>query len=368
MKRIYLILRNIRTTLIIVIITFLLLETVLRLYHLINPLFVFPDNSDDRFRGKPYAADYDFTLNSRGFKDTEFRTEKVEGTRRIVGIGDSLLFGTVPYQHNFLTILEEEWNLLETAPRIEVFNMGIPATGPRQYLSVLIKDALPLRPDVALVFIYIGNDFLESSRKPILQYPFVVAAGKYIVDLIRHVEGSTTFHSRTSQYNDDAPTWSRDWFLQIEIGRSDIYAPGSTMLAERLPRMMYFVDEMRRVCKEQEIALYVVLIPDEVQIDQTLQLDVLTALHLEQDQLDFDLPNKRLAQELEERAIKYLDLLPVFREAGRERRLYIPRDTHWNIEGNRLAANLLRDFLRKELSASPGESLGLHPSDAKGIR
>ena len=352
MKTVGLIMRNIRTALVIVIITWVLLETALRIYHFVNPLFVFPDNSDIRFRGKPYAADYDFTLNSKGFKDTEFHTEKVNGTHRIVGIGDSFLFGTVPYQYNFLTILEQEWNLLKTKPPVEVFNMGIPGTSPREYLSVLIKDALPLRPDMTIVFIYIGNDFIEITRKPLLQHSFVVAAAKYASDLIRHVEGGMIIHGRTLQYNDDTPTLSEDKFLQIEVGRSDIYAQDSKKLADGLSRVMYFFDEISRVCKEKDIALYVVLIPDEVQIDRNLQHDVVMARHLDNDNLDFDLPNKRLTQELQVRGIKHLDLLPAFKEVGRARRLYIPRNTHWNVEGNRLAASVLRDFLRNELSAS----------------
>ena len=352
MKALLSVTRAIKTTIAVLIITFLLLEAALRLYHFVNPLFVFPDNSDNRFRGKPYGADYDFTLNSKGFKDVEFRGEKVNGIRRLVGIGDSFVFGTVPYEYNFLTVLEEEWNRLQTASPVEVFNMGIPGTSPRQYLSVLIKDALPLEPDAALVFIYIGNDFIESSKKPLLQHSFVVAAGKFVWDFMRHLEGGVTPHSRTSQYKDDAATLSVDKFLEIEIGRSDIYALGSKLLEERLPRVMYFVDEIHRVCKEKDIALYIVLIPDEVQMDPQLQQDVLTALHLPSDELDFDLPNTRLAQELQGRGIKHLDLLPAFKGASKERRLYIPRNTHWNIEGNRLAASLLIDFLRHEFSTS----------------
>jgi hypothetical protein len=352
MKALLSVTRAIKATIVVLIITFLLLETVLRLYHVVNPLFVFPDNSDNRFRGQPYGADYDFTLNSKGFKDVEFRGEKVNGIRRLVGIGDSFVFGTVPYKYNFLTVFEEAWNRLQTATPIEVLNMGIPGTSPRQYLSVLIKDALPLQPDAALVFIYIGNDFIEISKKPLLQHSFVIAAGKFVLDLIRHLEGGVTPHSRTSQYKDDAATLSVDKFLEIETGRSDIYARGSRMLEERLPRVMYFVDEINRVCKEKNIALYIVLVPDEVQMDPKLQQDVLTALQLPSHELDFDLPNKRLAQELEGRGIKHLDLLPAFKDASRERRLYIPRNTHWNIEGNRLAASLLIDFLRHELSTS----------------
>jgi len=60
---------------------------------------------------------------------------------------------------------------------------------------------------------------------------------------------------------------------------------------------------------------------------------------------DFVAPNRRLAEDLRSQGIRYLDLLGPFREAGRRARLYKPRDTHWNIAGNRLAADLIRDAL-----------------------
>ena len=62
----------------------------LRLYHFVNPLFVFPDKSDTRFDESRMAM---MVISPNGFKDIEFRSEKVNGTRRLVGIGDSFVFG-----------------------------------------------------------------------------------------------------------------------------------------------------------------------------------------------------------------------------------------------------------------------------------
>jgi hypothetical protein len=59
MKAILSVTQAVKTTITVLVITFIFLETVLRLYHFVNPLFVFPDNSDNRYRGKPYGDDYD---------------------------------------------------------------------------------------------------------------------------------------------------------------------------------------------------------------------------------------------------------------------------------------------------------------------
>src|SRR5829696_2539212 len=140
----------IRDSTIVFILTFTLLEGSLRLYHYIYPSFIFPDNSENRFRNKPFDSNYGFTLNSGGFHDTEFQQDKPPGSIRIVGIGDSFVFSVVPYQHNFLTLLEEKMNATSDR-RFDILNMGIPRTSPREYFSVLVKEALPLKPDVALI-------------------------------------------------------------------------------------------------------------------------------------------------------------------------------------------------------------------------
>ena len=61
---------------VVAVITFLVAELTLRLYNRISPSFVFYSTSYNRFRGKPFAPDYDFHLNSKGFKDVEFNTQK----------------------------------------------------------------------------------------------------------------------------------------------------------------------------------------------------------------------------------------------------------------------------------------------------
>jgi hypothetical protein len=62
----------------------------------------------------------------------------------------------------------------------------------------------------------------------------------------------------------------------------------------------------------------------------------------------------RLGEELRVRKIRYVDLLEPFRLKTKDFRLYKLRDTHWNIAGNRLAADVLYDFLHEAIHA-PGE-------------
>jgi lysophospholipase L1-like esterase len=335
------VLRYIRDAGIIFILTFALLEGSLRLYYYFSPVFIFPDNSENRFRGKPFVSNFGFTLNSKGFHDTEFQSEKLPGSIRIVAIGDSFVFGVVPYQYNFLTLLEDKMNRPGDR-RVEILNMGISATSPREYFSVLVKEALPLKPDAAIICIFVGNDFIEISPKPLLHHSWVILAAKYAIDLLRYVE-PTSEHGPRSQYVDEAPTFSEAYFLEIEAMRTEVYDPLSPMFSERLPRVMTWINEIKTACENYGMQLFVMLIPDELQVSHELQERVLEKIG--KDKLDFDRPNKRLAEELRARTIRYLDVLEPFRLRTRNARLYKPRDTHWNIAGNELAADLLHKFL-----------------------
>ena len=60
------------------------------------PPYIFYENSYSRFRGKPLADDYDFRLNSMGFKDLEPKKEKESNVYRILALGDSFVFEVVP--------------------------------------------------------------------------------------------------------------------------------------------------------------------------------------------------------------------------------------------------------------------------------
>jgi SGNH hydrolase-like domain, acetyltransferase AlgX len=85
------------------------------------------------------------------------------------------------------------------------------------------------------------------------------------------------------------------------------------------------------------------LIPDDVQVDCTLQAQVLKLkeVNSKADDFDFKLPNKLLAARLRQENIECLDLLDEFIRAGNSTALYKPNDSHWNIAGNRLAADVI---------------------------
>jgi hypothetical protein len=318
-------------------------EILFRAYNRMNPSFIFYSDSYDRFRPPPGARHFDTVLNSRGFNDVEYPATKPTGVRRIVALGDSFTWGVVPYAANFLTLLETE---LARDQQTEVINMGIPGAEPKDYLSLLVAEGLAFEPDIVLVGFYIGNDFEAPERKA-YEYSYVATFIRFLWQL-RSVEAPPSAWPDTfTDYDDGRPAFARERFLEIEADRAQIFMVGNTEFGDAVSRVAGDLREMQAVCSRSGADLYVVLMPAEVQVDTTLQEEVMRAHRSGRDAFDFAQPNRLLAAALSNAGIAFVDLLPVFMEHSRTTRLYKPQDTHWNIAGNRVAADALTAFVRR---------------------
>jgi lysophospholipase L1-like esterase len=329
----------------IVLVSCLLSEIALRVYDYFNPLFMFYDESYNRFRGRPLADDWDFKLNSRGFKDVEF-FEKRPGAHRILGLGDSFAFGVVPYRHNYLTLLEER--LQRDNPAAEVLNVGIPGTGPRDYLALLVREGLALEPDAVLLSFFVGNDFDESWRgeRPLYSYSYVASLIHYLFQVLPKYEG--TFSHGKAEYCDDCPNLDEEAYLGLVGARSLIYLEEYQDFSKVVDNAAYYLARIRDLCARKGIELFVVIIPDEVQFGGELQRRVRERFFPRQT-WNNTRPITALAARLERLGIPYLDLYPHFAAEASGTALYRPRDTHWTIRGNRLAAEVIFDWLRPSM-------------------
>lgn len=335
-------------------ITFTLSEITFRIYNKINPTFVFYDYSYNRWRGKPNAEDYEFKLNSQGFKDVEFTVKKDPQTYRVLGIGDSFTFGVVPYPDNYLTVLEEQLN--QAGKRVEIINMGIPGMGPRDYLSILSNEGLELKPDRVLLSFFIGNDFSDNKLTQNMRrenYSYVIEFFRSLIKIQQNYEGHIFNPQERGNYPDNKPTFSEEQFLEIEAERSVQYLTNEESQAAFKDLFKDAVSDLKKIkalCDYQNIALTVIIIPDEVQVNSELQAKIIERFELEDSSLiDFKLPNRLLQAELQQANIDSIDLLDEFIKVSKQKRLYKPLDTHWNIAGNQLAADIIQQQLTEKI-------------------
>jgi hypothetical protein len=322
---------------IILFITFALAEVTLRIYNGIKPQPIFYSTSYNRFRGKPFSPDYDgFHLNSRGFKDVEYSTQKTAGTFRILGIGDSFAFGSVPYVNNYLTLVKDELN--RDGKHVELLNMGIPGTGPADYLSLFLHEGLELNPDMMLLSFFIGNDFEEQTRS-FLSYSYAASAIKFLIDFNTKLEGKVIHGD--AKYDEKANTFTDAEYLGLERARSFIFVRNNKRFERGFDEAWSQVREMYQICQRLGIRFLVLLIPDELQVNDQLQQRVINASRFRPESFDFSLPNQMLIGKFRESSIDFIDLRDDFASISKSMRLYKPNDSHWNIAGNRTASEII---------------------------
>lgn len=334
--------------LVIVLITFVLGEVVLRVYDHFSPSFLFENEIYNRFRGKAGAYHWDFPLNSKGFNDVEFGP-KSPTTRRILAVGDSFAFGVVPYRYNYLTLLEER--LKASSMVVEVLNAGVIKTGPRDYLALLVREGFALQPDAVLLSFFIGNDFdrwepMKRRFYRFYRYSYVATLLWSTYKLLRYYEGPVVM-PRPTTYCDDCPTFDPEFFLKIETQRSIVFLDDDRTFRARVDDALAALAQIKRLCDVHRIPLFVVIIPDEMQVNMALQKEIMARLP-PGTKWDNTQPNRLLGERLHRLGVPYLDLYPAFAEAAKTTVLYRPRDTHWNIAGNRLAAEAIGNRLLAE--------------------
>ena len=322
-------------------------ESGLRLLNLVNPMPIFYTDSYSRFRGRPDSPYLDSRLNALGFNDVDHaRVPPAHVRYRIAAIGDSVAFGVVPYAANYLTLLETE---LAPDGSVEVLNMGVPGTGPKDYLSILVAEGLPFNPDLVMAGFFIGNDF-ETAGRELYEHSYLATSLYFFWRLgTAGAPAGILVGAGSSSYADNEPTFAPERFLEIEVDRAWIYSPGDARLSSAVAGALGYLRQMRDVSAAAGAEFLVVLIPDEVQINGELADLVLRAYGVGQDGLDFPQPNRLMAEALTQEGIPFLDLLPAFEQEERDGRLYKPRDTHWNLAGNQLAAATMVPVLRDRI-------------------
>jgi Arc/MetJ family transcription regulator len=115
---------------------------------------------------------------------------------------------------------------------------------------------------------------------------------------------------------------------------------------------------MRDHLLRRGVAFAIVILPDEIQVDDRLLARVLDRYGLSRADYAMDLPQTIVQRIARENGIQSLDLLWKFHEAAARdpAPLYLPRNTHWNDEGNQLAASLLLPWLKEQISQLPDPS------------
>lgn len=294
---------------------------------------------------------------------------KPPGTLRIVGLGDS--FGTEGGTENYHYLLETL--LRDDGTSAEVVNFSHPAYQPSDELEIIRRFGGCYQPDLLLHSFYIGNDFLVPEGE-LVSYRgigfrlvrgwqdyrprrFALATWLHYCDLAWRDQ---KLRDAQNARDDHPGAMAQETFLRVEreCFQSCCLEPPPEM---RWAETIQLLDAIQAVAARMGARYVLVLQPFQSQVEPQLRQEVEQEYGLNSAEYDLDLPQKFLVRYCDARQVPCLDLLPAFRTIGSTEGLYLPRNTHYNREGNALAARTIYNFLREKHLLDPKDKAAVSP-------
>jgi hypothetical protein len=304
---------------------------------------------------------------SRGYLTKEvFKKEK--GVFRILSLGDSFAVYAPDNNKNlnYNALLQEKYAAL-SGQKVEIVNAGMPSVGPGYYWRVLENFGDRINPDLVLVGFFLGNDFYEfefniiigeliyepyNLKKKLWGYQhfkssrlFKLLRHNYF--LYRERERKTQEISKTGGISEG--TFSNESFLEIAKGRTWIFRKDKQVdLESKWRQGSLVIAQMKQWSDKRRVPMVLVIFPDQLQVDKDLREEISQIYGINENSLNLDYPNRLLQTFCRKNNIHCLDLLGPFQNNPDSQHLYALRDTHWNEAGNRLAANLIFQYLEDQ--------------------
>lgn len=244
-------------------------------------------------------------------------------------VGDEVTLGGI---HNDGALSQLE----VLVPGIRVTNFSMPQAGPREYASELTDRVLDCQPDLVLTFVSVGEDILSES------------AGAELFDW-RSLQLSQLPLARQLARTrvKDTPDTSTDPadFLQL-LGRelSVCRTPIDTATERRWKKTFRHLDGLVRECQRSQIEMALVVVPSQFQVNQVLCETLCRRMGYQHQQLDLDLPQRKLATFAGDRKVECVDLLPHLRLCDEPP--YERSTRQWNTTGAAVAVRTIGGWLQ----------------------
>lgn len=325
----------------------------------------------------PFAERDGYVSSSRSLATPEYADTKAPGTIRLVLLGDSFTAGRFPIARHWTTLVAADL-ATRTARPVEPIRLAVPGTGPQFQLRLFEIEGARLAPDLVVLAFFVGNDFFDELggafvRGPLDRIALALRARSLAWRLAGNVarlatglaprpgppdrdppaaaagRGGYEVDAFARDFDETLPSFREEAYLAIEAERLSLCLAGETgRFATRLARVLETIDQLDAHVRAIGARFVVLLIPDEYQVDPAVF--AAAARHAGRHPADYDLdrPQRDLARALDARGIPVLDLLAASRGAAANASLYLPRDTHWNTAGHRLAAAELARFVAEQ--------------------
>jgi lysophospholipase L1-like esterase len=297
-------------------------------------------------------------INSQGLRDDKVPYQKPPDEYRILALGDSFTVELeVEKEQVWTEILEE---LLSTEGAAQVINAGTRGYGSDQEYLFLREEGLKYSPDLVLVAFFVndvlGNRLDHQEGRKYAKPRFVLRDGQL------HLTNVPPPKPPASPLKSLGELLERSYLYRfareaLEMSSSEelpayyqVYQTNYTPEWEEAWKVTEAIlVEMQQLAKSVDAQLFICYLPEQNQVSDSEWNQI--ALHNEEaSSYDRERPNHLLGELCARHGIPYLDLTPAFRQhiaTGRPY-LYFPVNAHLNVEGNRLAAQLIYEYLVKQ--------------------
>ena len=292
--------------------------------------------------------------NSHGHRDIEVTLKKPSGVFRILVLGDSFTVGAnVRQEEAYPKVLEKRLKDVY-GPRIQVVNTGVGGWDPFQYAQYFEHYGHQFEPDLILIGFFVGNDTFsnltnlgqlgtailghrlskDAAARPFIKLQVFLYEHSNLARLLLNrgpVASSTFIRKQCDDFT--------EWYLAVQRARMPNHLRYSSAQRDKAQES---VNQIRRIRDRAGdfVPVVVALLPDENQINQSLQKRILPADRLSE--YDFKMPQSMLTEMFREIGIQTIDVLPAV--LADHRCLYM-NDTHWTPEGHALAASVILEQL-----------------------
>ena len=262
----------------------------------------------------------------------------------------------VPWEDNFVSLLEKMWNE-KSGTRIEVLNFGTPGAGTAAEYLALEKTVFHFSPDVILLCINPSNDIYNNSfelegkkSKPF----FVVENGRLELlppDKVKKPPGNWLWKN-AHLYRFLARRWQMKSEHRRTLDRGDgvplplyVFSEKKDPVWERAWKITdALIGQIAQDVRQKKITLLAILVPIELEVDFSIwERDKNLKQLIENEQIDFELPHRRILEICKKHQLPVIDLYPDFLkiQSMGKGALHYEKDGHLNPEGHRQAAIIL---------------------------
>lgn len=296
------------------------------------------------------------TINSYGWRDTEYSLEKPEAVTRIMVVGDSVTFGYgVQLQEIFSKVLERELNL-QGAGHYQVISLGGAASNTYAQKNV-IKDNVPIYAPDLVILAFNLNDIVpagvfkgEGSGSSDVRSSSI---SRSILHLRKTLD--RTFRSRSHLYflfRERMKALLRQFAIaspaMVPLGAFDIESDyGVSAWRETSAALLDIASQLRK----DKVKFLIMILPVEMQLSHQIA-DIYRREYgfVFADSLVNGKPQEIVADFARRHGIACVDLLPAFRKSPDEKKFFriYGRSIDWN-HPNPLGHKIIGEELKESL-------------------